>query len=125
MFYTLAVFYYSKEQDLTRHYSQLKVSKLGEDSWLVVEPWHTPYGSVAKGTVSNAANIPLILWWFMHPTGALFEASVFHDCYYQNAWGTKTEADIAFHQIALDYGTGKFKAYLAYQAVKWFGKGNY
>ena len=107
------------------YYTELKVTKISERQWRVLETWRTPYGSVPAGTVSNGANIPRVLWWLMSPAGILFEASIFHDCYYQNAWDSKSKTDKSFHKIALDYGTGKIQAYLAYLAVKWFGKGAY
>lgn len=106
-------------------YTELKVTKIGARSWRVLEDWVTPFGIIPKNAISNGANVPRWLWWFMSPAGILFEASIFHDYYLSKAIETKKYADTAFKNIALDFGASKFKAQAAYLAAKLFGKGEY
>ena len=106
-------------------YSELKVRKQGRNSWVVLEDWTTPYGIVPKGFVTNGTNVPRYLWWFVHPAGILFEASVLHDYYYITATCTKEVADDVFRLVARRYGATRIEAKLAHIAVSLIGKGNY
>lgn len=98
----------------------------------LLSDWVTPYGTIpAKNpktgrlTISNGANVPRPFRWFLKPMGILIEASIFHDYYYDYGIKTKSYADRSFYKIARDFGVSKFKAKLAYTAVKLFGKGDY
>jgi len=93
--------------------------------WELWSDWQCSYGIVPKGTKVEGATIPRILWWFLSPTGWLFEASVWHDYCYQTGRGTKAQSDLEFYQLALLYNTPKLLAKVAYLFVKWFGKGIY
>ena len=110
---------------MKRRYHGPKVQKIGKRSWLILEDWITPYGTVNKGFTSNGANIPRILWWYMSPAGRLFEASILHDYFYDKAIDNKKVADTNFYKVAIDFNVGKIKAKTAYYYVKMFGKGNY
>jgi hypothetical protein len=44
---------------------------------------------------------------------------------YENAVGTKREADLAFYEGMRILGVPKWKAYIMYKAASVFGKGNY
>jgi len=110
---------------MKRRYPGPKVQKIGKRSWLLIEDWVTPYGTVKKDFTSNGANIPRLLWSIMSPAGVLFEASILHDYYYDKAISNKKVADANFYKVAIDFNVGKFKAKLAYYYVKMFGKGNY
>ena len=108
-----------------RRYYGPKVQKIGKRSWLILEDWVTPYGTVTKDFTSNGANIPRLLWSIMSPAGVLFEASILHDYFYDKAIETKQIADTNFYKVAIDFNVSKFKAKSAYYYVKMFGKGNY
>jgi len=106
-------------------YDGPKVQKIGKRSWLILEDWGTPYGTVLKGFTSNGANIPRLLWSIMSPAGILFEASILHDYFYDKAIENKKVADDIFYRVAIDFNAGKIKAKAAYYYVKMLGKGNY
>ncbi len=91
----------------------------------LLDEWVTPYGTVPKGFRGNGASVPKGFRWFAKPLGDLLYASIFHDYYYRQAIRTKKYADKSFRKIALDFGVNKFKANVAYIAVKLFGKGGY
>jgi hypothetical protein len=110
---------------MKKYYGELWVSKVSHRKWKVEKDWVTPEVVVPRGFVSNGANIPRVLWVFMTPAGELFEASIVHDYMYDNAIKTKKDADRIFKETALYYGVPKFKAHIAYLAVKLFGRGNY
>lgn len=107
------------------NYGELVVTKVGSRKWKVVEDWHTPFGVIPKGKITNGANVPWIFWWFIRPEGDLFEASVFHDVYYNEAYETKAYADKSFREIAKHYGCPKWKYVISYHLVKLFGRGSY
>jgi|TARA_B110000908_G_C10259179_1_gene457856 hypothetical protein len=106
-------------------YSQLKIVKISKRRWQLLEDWKTPFGVVQKGFISNGANVPRILWSIIPPAGELFEAAIVHDYHYYMALGTKKSSDLAFKQVALDFGVSKFTATAAYYAVYLFGWGNH
>lgn len=106
-------------------YTQLLVSRKNPNLWQLHKTWVTPYGNIPKGFNTNGASIPRIFWWFMHPSGVLFEAATMHDYLYDNALLTKQKADTIFRKIALDHGVSKLKINIAYVLVRIFGRGNY
>jgi len=106
-------------------YTELRVKKLGRHSWVLLDKWVTPFGTVPKGFVSNGASVPRWLWWFIPPAGVLFEASILHDYYYVNAIRTKHYADRAFRKVAKHYGASKTEYTLAYHGVRLIGRGAY
>jgi hypothetical protein len=113
-----------------RHYNrnefgELYTKKIGKRKWELTQDWQTPFGVVPKGFISNGANVPRFLWWFLDPATEAFEASVIHDYFYDNAIQTKAFADLAFYQVLRTYGVSQHKAQPAYWAVKQFGNGKY
>lgn len=115
-------FYYKEP---IKGYTYANVLKVGSRLWRVESPFVTPYITIAPGFYSDGASIPRMFWSMTDPAGELFEAALVHDYMYANALGTKEQADKTFRQIALDFGVAKWKAALAYQFVKMFGKGKY
>lgn len=103
----------------------LKVTKINRRKWKVLEAWDAKYGIVNADFESDGASIPWYMLWLMRPAGDLFEAAIFHDHCYKYATKTKSFADKAFYNIALNYGCPKWKAKLAYIGVKIGGKGKY
>ena len=106
-------------------YKSPKVKLISSQCWEVVEDWATPYGTVAKGTVTNGASIPWWLQWAIKPDGVLFDASVYHDYCYQNAIISKKYADDCFNRINKDRNVNLILSWLSYQLVKLIGKGSY
>lgn len=111
--------------ELKDGYSELKVTKVGKHKWKVLEDWVTPFGTIPKGAPSDGGSIPRLLWWFSHPAAEFFEASIFHDYFYEHAIETKAYADNAFYQIGLHFGAKPFKAKIAKFAVSKLGRGKY
>lgn len=105
-------------------YSRLRCKPLA-GGWAVIQDWQTPYGVVPKGFWSDGVSVPYVFRWYIHRHGVLFKAAVLHDYLYKNAIKTKSYADNAFYYSARHYKVNRFKAYFAYLAVRWFGKGNY
>lgn len=106
-------------------YSELVTAKVGKRRWQLKRPWRTPYCTVPKGFITDGATIPRIAWAFTGPGEELFEAAVIHDYLYAHGIGDKRQADKAFYKVALDHGVKQWKAWIAYQAVKIFGRGMY
>ena len=117
-----AAFCVSKEGTM---YSELHVRKIGRMRWILLEDWVTPYGTVPKGFESNGASVPRFMWWFVTPTGILFEAAILHDYYYKEALEDKPFADEMFKDVALTYGATEVEATLSYFGVVLLGRGTY
>jgi hypothetical protein len=99
------------------------IQKIGKYTFKLVEDFTAAGVTVPAGFEFDGASVPRILWTLFNPVGELFEASIVHDYMYENAIGTKQEADNKFYEIAKMYKANR--AYFAYLAVKFGGKGNY
>lgn len=106
-------------------YSAIVTEKVGKRLWMLTQDYVTPYGTIPTGFIFNGASVPRILWWFADPAGELFEGACIHDYYYDNALETKAFADDAFYRTLLSYNVRPWKAFIAYHAVKLFGRGQY
>jgi hypothetical protein len=76
---------------------------------------------VPKGTVSNGASVPRLLWGIYSPYGTYTYPAVVHDYLYENNLYTREFAD---RQFLLDMGktnTNKFTKWLFYYVVRIFG----
>lgn len=88
------------------------------------------YGTITikKGFVTDGASIPSFLWSVLGPYQEYFNAALIHDYVYtygKELGYTKKDADYIFLE-ALEYlGVGFFKRYAMYNAVKYFGKGDF
>lgn len=80
---------------------------------------------VPDGFITDFASIPRIFWSILPPNGRYTKAAVIHDYLYQNAIHSKEYADKVFHEAMLVLGVNRRTAWIMYQAVKLFGKGNY
>ena len=103
----------------------LKTTKLGPRWWRLEEDFQTPWQTVPKGFEFDGASVPQALWSFLAPAGEAMEAACVHDYFYITTLKTKEFADDVFYKMLLRYGVDPDKAYLAYRAVRRFGKGNY
>jgi hypothetical protein len=80
---------------------------------------------VPKGTVSNGASVPRLLWWIYPPYGTYTYPAVIHDFLYENNLYTRKFAD---RQFLIDMGrcnTNKFTKWLFYYIVRIFGSLNW
>jgi hypothetical protein len=76
---------------------------------------------VPRGTVSNGASVPRLLWWIYPPYGTYTYPAVVHDFLYENNLYTRKFAD---RQFLIDMGrcnTNKFTKWLFYYIVRIFG----
>jgi hypothetical protein len=80
---------------------------------------------VPKGTISNGASVPGLLWGIYSPYGTYTYPSVIHDYLYENNLYTREFAD---RQFLIDMGkcnTNKFTKWLFYYVVRIFGEYNW
>jgi len=80
---------------------------------------------VPRGTVSNGASVPRLLWWIYPPYGTYTYPAVVHDFLYENNLYTREFAD---RQFLIDMGrcnTNKFTKWLFYYIVRIFGSLNW
>lgn len=76
-------------------------------------------------TVTDLATIPRLLWVVLPPHGKWAKAAIVHDYLYEQAIGTKAEADRIFLEAMTVLGVSRFTRTVMYWAARWFGKGNY
>jgi hypothetical protein len=74
--------------------------------------------SVEAGFETDLASIPAILRPFFSKTGKSRKAAVFHDHMYHNKWKTRKECDDMFHQMLIDLGVSKWKAWMYWAGVR-------
>ncbi len=87
---------------------------------------------VPKGYLYDGASIPRFAWSIigLSPFGEIIGAATLHDWSYVNGgwvserlWMSKADTDLLFKAMMLEAGIPTRKAWLAYKAVKHFGKG--
>ena len=105
-------------------FSLCRAERLGPAKYVLLEDWKTPFGVIPKGFRSDGVTTDGFRL-LASPGGSLFEAAVIHDWLYVNHTRTKEYADKAFYRTALVYGVHPIRAWLAYQLVRYKGKGNY
>lgn len=84
-----------------------------------------PAVTVPWGFWSDGASVPRVFWRLVFPKGdeKAIRAAFVHDYIYRTqpeGW-TKAEADRMFYDLLLEDGVPKWRAWIAYQGVKWFG----
>lgn len=101
-----------------------KVFTLLEPDGITVEAYgktvHVPYGFKSDG-----ASVPRIFWRMVFPSSdtQALRAAFVHDYIYQNhpyGW-TKEQADSLFYRMLIEDGVPKWRAWMAYKGVDWFG----
>lgn len=80
---------------------------------------------VPAGYITDLATIPRPLWSIFPPHDVYAKAAILHDFLYDNAIGSKAEADLVFHEAMLVLGIPKWKAFIFYWGVRLFGRGKY
>lgn len=74
---------------------------------------------------SDGVSVPRMFWRLLFPKAdeKALAAGIAHDYIYRthlNGW-TKAAADKMFYAVMVENGVPKWKAYLAYKGVCWFG----
>lgn len=92
--------------------------------WILLEPYRYYHITVPAGYQTDLATVPRLLWSVLSPS-EVAEAAVIHDYLYDNTHiMSKKEADKIFYNMC-NNKISKFRAYLAYKAVSWFGGKNF
>lgn len=96
----------------------------------LMEPLRISWGgkptiTVPCGFQSDGASVPRAFWRLIFPKGdeKALRAAIIHDWIYRThpAGWTKAEADKLFYELLKADGVPTWRAWLAYQGVKWFG----
>lgn len=98
--------------------AKINTVKIGKQIWSLEADFDCYYGGfvkVPKGFQTDGASVPKMFWWFLDPATELFEAAVVHD--YLLSIGSRQSHKI-FYKVAIQYGVPKYKAKIAYFAVK-------
>lgn len=93
----------------------IKIEKIGKRRWRVLEPWR----NVPAGFESDGASVPRFCWWFMDPATEAFEAAILHD---YELLKFNPFAHRIFYKALLEYRVPKWRALIAYAAVKIWAK---
>lgn len=80
---------------------------------------------IPAGTVTDLATVPRVLWTIFPPHGRYAKAAIVHDYLYAQGIGTKAWADRVFLEAMEVLGVPKWRRFLMYWAVCFFGEGNY
>lgn len=92
---------------------------------LVIE-WNGERVYIPRGFESDGASVPRLFWRLVFPTidPQALRAALAHDYIYRtkpDGW-TKEEADEMFYDLLIEDGVAKWRAWLAYKGVDWFGQ---
>lgn len=87
--------------------------------------WRGKTIEVPVGFQSDGASVPRAFWRLVFPNSdnQALRAAFAHDWLYRNhpeGW-TKEEADKMFYEVLQEDGISKWRAWLAYKGVDWFG----
>jgi hypothetical protein len=116
--------------------TDVEVKQVGPDTWQLLTPVH--YSSLIAevvapvGFITDFASTPQFVWSLGMPKSGIYDpAAIVHDYLYVQAgkvggkFYPKSTADLVFYDALKTLGVGQPKRWLMYQAVKYFGKGNY
>lgn len=76
---------------------------------------------VGNGFITDFASVPRLLWLFMSCWGIYGNGAVIHDWLYWQQYTSRREADAIFLEAMTVLKTPKFKKFILYRAVRWFG----
>ena len=87
--------------------------------------WNGKEVIVPRYFKSDGASVPRFFWRLVFPSSdtKAIRAAFAHDYIYRmhpDGW-TKEDADRMFHDLLIADGVSKFRAWLAYKGVSWFG----
>lgn len=83
---------------------------------------------IPKGLIVDGASVPRSVWWFMPPDGLHRRAALCHDIPYAlkgrfATWTmTRKQTDEMFYDFMIEDGVSKFRAGVAYRAVRMGGQ---
>ncbi len=106
---------------------------LGDSQWMLLDRFEYHQGTypsdrvicIPTGTITDLASVPRFLWAIFPPHGRYAKAAIVHDYLYDQAIGTKRQADDIFLEAMGVLGVPPVPRYLMYWAVRMFGRGNY
>lgn len=88
--------------------------------------WQGRQLTVPAGFKSDGASVPRMFWRLVFPSSdtKALRAAFAHDYIYRThpAGWTKADADKLFYDFLVQDGIPKWRAWLAYKAVDWFGR---
>ena len=77
---------------------------------------------IPSGFITDFASVPRFFWRVLPPTGTYGKAAVIHDYLYRYCTVSKNLADLVFLEGMEVLQVPRYKRYIMYQAVNWFGK---
>ena len=91
--------------------------------WRVTETVLLHGVQVPAGFTTDGASVPKAFWWLLHPAGEAFEAAIVHDYrHLQKGLRSRRLVDLEFYDNMRICGVGKFRATLAWLAVRAYAK---
>lgn len=114
-----------------------KLTHVGGDEWRLEEDYTVQDGiveiCVPEGFIFDLASIPRVLWSVLPPWSLSIAAPLVHDYLYWHCGDPpagsviprrrylKPEADRLFHDLMLEEGVSRSRAFVAWLAVRMFG----
>ncbi|ARR02219.1 DUF1353 domain protein [Campylobacter vicugnae] len=98
------------------------VQPIGKDKFILYKDFSYQGVYVARGFVTNGANIPRVFWSLFPPNSPEYlSAVVLHDYMCKNVklYGYE-KVDRYFYEAMIEIGVSKWKAKLFYFCVKWY-----
>lgn len=81
---------------------------------------------IPAGFTTDFASVPRCLSWFISPTDKGFaHAGIIHDWCYREGPYSQATADVMFRELLIKWGAPTYKAWLAYFALRMFGRKNF
>lgn len=77
------------------------------------------------GSITDLTSVPRLLWTIFPPIGKYAKAAIIHDYLYDQALYSKAIADSVFYEAMGVLEVPQWRRWVMYQAVKWFGRGNF
>jgi hypothetical protein len=94
-------------------------------TWQLVENFReeTSKGTVIvpKGSTTDLASVPRVLWSLLPPFGTYSQSAVIHDYLYHTQKFDRKTCDLIFYELMIKYKTYKWKAKIMYYAVRLLG----
>jgi hypothetical protein len=114
---------------MSRFLTDLVLVDVDGETWIVHEDLryesdhlHGALIEVPAGTKTDLASIPQLVWNIAPKTGLHDPGAVIHDWLYTSGAVPKDDADSVFYEAMLVKGVPKWRAWVMYNAVRWFGR---
>jgi len=94
--------------------------------WLSADMiWTLPGGEkaipVPRGFVTDFASVPEYFWAWMPPIGRYGLPAIVHDWLYWDQTLLRHQADDIFESALVDLGVARWRRFVLYRVVRWFG----